>query len=374
MKKPIYKKLWFQIVAGLFVIGFIGNLFSATSSDGESKPSSDRQPAETSQSTEGNLDDVTGSEPTGATADDAESSIATESPTQVQEPKKVSSSSSASNLSALLSQLSVAPESNDGYDRSLFKHWIDADGDGCDARDEVLIAESITQVSVGSGCSIRGGTWVSAFDLMETRNPSDFDIDHLVPLKEAWGSGAWQWDSTTREAFANDLDFDLSLIAVSASSNRSKSDRDPAEWLPKNTDYWCAYAVSWVQVKIRWNLSIDQAEKSKLSDLAESCGNLALDFAPAASVSTATPTPSATPTPTPTPTQSSGCSAGQVDINSADKESLMRIIHIATSRADEIILRRASTPFKSVDGLDDISGIGASRLADIKSEGLACVK
>lgn len=290
------------------------------------------------------------------------------------EPKKVSSPSSASDLFILLDELAVEPEKNDGYDRGLFKHWIDADEDGCDARKEVLISESTTQVTIGSGCSITGGTWASAYDLVGTKNPSDFDVDHMVPLKEAWGSGAWSWDAKTRQAFANDLDFDLSLIAVSASSNRSKSDREPAEWLPKNSDYWCAYAVSWVQVKIRWSLSIDQAEKSKLSDFADSCGDMAIDFAPAASVSTATPTKSATATPTPTQSNGGGCSAGQVDINSADKESLMRIIHIASTRADEIISRRSSTPFKSVDGLDDISGIGASRLADIKSEGLACVR
>ena len=86
-----------------------------------------------------------------------------------------------------------------------------------------LIEESRTPVTVGSGCSITGGgSWYSAFDGTETMDPSKFDVDHMVPLKEAWDSGAWEWDPERRQAFANDMSIPESLIAVSASSNRSK--------------------------------------------------------------------------------------------------------------------------------------------------------
>jgi hypothetical protein len=73
--------------------------------------------------------------------------------------------------------------------------------------------------------------------MASTTNASGFDVDHFVPLAEAWDSGAANWDSATRQAFANDLDFSMSLIAVTASSNRSKSDRDPAEWFDR-LDAW----------------------------------------------------------------------------------------------------------------------------------------
>jgi uncharacterized membrane protein YhaH (DUF805 family) len=179
--------------------------------------------------------------------------------------------SPAGGLEALLSRLRVEPEVQAGYDRDLFRHWVDADGDGCDSRREVLIAESTTPVSVGSGCSLSGGTWYSAFDGVTTTDASSFDIDHFVPLKEAWDSGAHAWDSGTRQRFANDLEFAGSLIAVSASSNRSKGASDPSEWLPPNRSYRCVYLVTWVEVKLRWNLSADPGEIAAIRSAGSGC-------------------------------------------------------------------------------------------------------
>jgi uncharacterized membrane protein YhaH (DUF805 family) len=177
----------------------------------------------------------------------------------------------ASGLEGLVSQLRVEPEFVGGYNRDLFRHWIDADGDGCDTRREVLIAESLTPVSVGARCSLSGGSWYSAFDGVTTTDASSFDIDHFVPLKEAWDSGAHGWDSVTRQRFANDLDYAGSLIAVSASSNRSKGASDPAEWMPPNRSYWCVYLVTWVEVKIRWNLSADSSEVAAIRSAGAGC-------------------------------------------------------------------------------------------------------
>lgn len=172
---------------------------------------------------------------------------------------------------SLLASLRIEPEYPSGYDRDLFRHWIDADGDGCDTRREVLIAEAIVAPQVGSGCSITNGRWYSAYDGLETTDPSGFDIDHVIALKEAWDSGAWNWTADQRRAFANDLTSPLSLIAVTASTNRSKSDRDPAEWLPPLVSYRCTYADTWVRVKLAWNLSVDQAEHDALAGILAGC-------------------------------------------------------------------------------------------------------
>ena len=205
----------------------------------------------------------------------------------------------------LIAQLKVAEEVSSGYDRNLFNHWIDADKDGCDSRREVLIEESLTPVTVGSGCSLSGGSWFSAYDTRSTTDPSTFDIDHMVPLKEAWDSGAHAWDSKTREAFANDLGFPQSLIAVSASSNRSKSDRDLADWLPTNSEYVCEYIYSWVQVKIRWSLTADSREISALKSNSDDCSVESLNFRgqPGLATVVTTPKPTATATPSPSPTK-----------------------------------------------------------------------
>jgi hypothetical protein len=105
------------------------------------------------------------------------------------------------------------------------------------------------------------------------RDPSQLDVDHMVPLAEAWGSGARRWTTEVREAFANDLGYAGSLIAVTASSNRSKGDQDPAEWLPPRTAYRCTYVSEWIAVKWRWRLTIDKTEQASLRVLANACGN-----------------------------------------------------------------------------------------------------
>ena len=167
--------------------------------------------------------------------------------------------------------LRIEPEYVGGYNRDLFADWYDADRNGCNTRKEVLIAESLDPVQIGSGCSISGGRWFSIYDNVETTDSSKFDIDHMVPLSEAWDSGAWNWNADQRKYFANDLDQPFFLIAVTASSNRSKSDRDPAEWMPPNANYHCEYVRIWIEIKRAWDLSVDQAEHDYLARKLASC-------------------------------------------------------------------------------------------------------
>ncbi|MEO9323243.1 HNH endonuclease family protein [Nocardioides sp. C4-1] len=176
---------------------------------------------------------------------------------------------SYSTVSSAIADLPVASESRTGYDRDAFKHWVDADGDGCDTRDEVLIAEADDPVSVGSSCSLSGGRWFSYYDGVSQTSASDLDIDHMVPLAEAWDSGASSWTAAEREAYANDLGDSRSLVAVTAAENRSKSDGDIADWVPGREQ--CRYLKEFVAVKLRWRLSVDSAEKSAMTSLAGGC-------------------------------------------------------------------------------------------------------
>lgn len=184
---------------------------------------------------------------------------------------------------SLLDGLVVATEFAGGYDRHLFKHWVDADDDGCDARREVLIAEAVVAPSVGSRCSLSGGEWLSRYDGKTTSgNGSSFDVDHMVPLAEAWESGAHNWTADRREGYANDLGYADSLIAVSAASNRSKGARDPAEWLPPASGVHCWYAAAWINVKTRWGLTVDQTEADTLRSVLAGCDDNDLDDFPEA--------------------------------------------------------------------------------------------
>lgn len=165
--------------------------------------------------------------------------------------------------------LVVAADQIGGYSRSLFKHWIDVDKDGCNTRYEVLIAEAVVKPKVGAGCYLTGGRWRSAYDGKVFTNPTGLDIDHMVPLAEAWRSGAWAWTAAQRMDFANDLEDSRSLIAVTASLNRSKGDRDVAGWLPLRAQ--CNYISNWIAVKWRFDLTVDPIEGEFLQDKITSC-------------------------------------------------------------------------------------------------------
>lgn len=170
-----------------------------------------------------------------------------------------------------ISDLPVATEVRTGYSRDLFKHWIDADGDGCNTRNEVLIAEADDPVTVGSGCSLSGGRWFSYYDRVSWTSTADVDIDHMVPLAEAWDSGARSWTSARREAYANDLGDSRSLVGVTDNVNQAKGDQDPATWMPQYDR--CRYLREFVAVKLRWRLTVDSAEKSAISSMASGCTN-----------------------------------------------------------------------------------------------------
>ena len=209
-----------------------------------------------------------------------------------------------SSTSSLLGELIVDVErSSSSYKRSSFRHWVDADSNGCDTRRDVLAAESKKPVNCRT---LSGGVWVSAFDGARTNNASGFDVDHMVPLKEAWESGAHSWDSATRTSFANDLSYEHSLIAVSARSNRSKSDRDPNNWMPPASSFHCQYVGRWIAVKYRWSLSVDTAEKSFLESRVASCGAAADVLAPQKASVTAGQAPAVQPTPAPTQAPQAG--------------------------------------------------------------------
>ncbi|WP_372504826.1 HNH endonuclease family protein [Streptomyces lavenduligriseus] len=173
-----------------------------------------------------------------------------------------------------LAALPVRDEDRTGYERTKFKHWVDADKDGCTTRAEVLKAEAVIAPEQGARCALSGGEWYSPYDDRYITGPSGLDIDHLVPLAEAWDSGASAWSSAERQSYANDLGDARALIAVSAASNRSKADQDPATWLPPAAGYRCQYVTDWVADKTRWGLSIDSGEEAALSKILSHCPNV----------------------------------------------------------------------------------------------------
>ncbi|MFI8365225.1 HNH endonuclease family protein [Streptomyces sp. NPDC085612] len=186
-------------------------------------------------------------------------------------------------IGVAVSALPLAVEDRTGYQRTSFRHWNAGEqpADGCNTRAEVLLAEAIVYPEIGPGCTLTGGTWWSYYDEREVTPAGALDIDHMVPLAEAWDSGAAAWTAARREAYANDQGQLASLVAVTARSNRSKADQDPAEWLPPSADALCRYGAEWTATKLRWGLAVDEAERDRLLDIAAGCGGTDVEYTPA---------------------------------------------------------------------------------------------
>ena len=161
-----------------------------------------------------------------------------------------------------LKALTVAAQgSMSGYSRDLFPHWITISG-SCNTRETVLQRDG-SNVVTSSACAATSGSWYSPYDGATWSAASDVDIDHVVPLAEAWRSGANSWTAAERQRFANDLSRPQ-LIAVTDNVNQSKGDQDPSTWQPSRTAYRCTYARMWIGVKYYWDLTLQQAEKTAL--------------------------------------------------------------------------------------------------------------
>jgi Excalibur calcium-binding domain len=204
----------------------------------------------------------------------------------------------------VLAFVKVENEHDGGYVRDLFGYPADLDGDGCDTRSEVLQVESITPAQVDPfGCTVVQGDWVSPYDEMTSSSPGEFEIDHVVPLKEAWDSGAWDWNVLALVAYANDLSDQRPLRAVSVTTNRSKGDKDPSNWLPPSAAAVCPYIDDWVAVKARWGLSMDQSEYGRIRNLLNGpCVGLLmepLEPLPVSTASAPSPPPAAPPAASP---------------------------------------------------------------------------
>ena len=198
-------------------------------------------------------------------------------------PSPVAPPASAAQARADLARLVVRPrpQGTRGYDRDAFgSDWVDTDHDGCNQRDDVLLRDAVpgtTRVGQQDACDhdVLAGTWHDPYtgstlrftDLKDLSQAEAIQIDHVVPLAEAWVSGAAGWSDARREAFANDLH---ELLAVDGPTNMSKGDGDPAAWRPRK-GYQCTYARHWIAIKTAWHLAVDPSEVAALRQMLGYC-------------------------------------------------------------------------------------------------------
>lgn len=144
------------------------------------------------------------------------------------------------------------------YKRKYFKHWIDKDGDCRNKRAEVLKERSSKEVTYNKSkrglCTVKTGEWTDFYYPEVHTQASKVDIDHVVPLKDAWVSGAHAWSKDKRTQFAND---DENIVITNRKYNRSKGAQTPLSWAPVHREYYCKYVKLWVKIKQKYDLVIN---------------------------------------------------------------------------------------------------------------------
>jgi hypothetical protein len=160
------------------------------------------------------------------------------------------------------------PEPGEKYDRAKhFGSWL-KEGDCTDTRADILARDSSVPVKYGSsGCTVKVGRWDDPYSGQTITDASKMQIDHMVPLKNAYESGAWKWDHKHRCAYANFIANDFHLLAVSGHENMSKGDSTPSEWMPDNKQYTCEYLKNWLSIKLIWGLIMNPEETAGIQKL-----------------------------------------------------------------------------------------------------------
>jgi hypothetical protein len=176
--------------------------------------------------------------------------------------------------------------------------WLDVDHNGCDTRNDVL-RRDLTAVT-GSRCRVASGvlhdpyTGTTIHFVRGAGTSTAVQIDHMVPLGDAWRTGAQALTQTQRERLANDP---INLLAVDGPTNESKGDGDAATWLPKQKTYRCTYVAHQVGVKHAYGLWVTTAERAAMRRVLSACPTLAAPVSTLAkgAGATAAPKPSAAP-------------------------------------------------------------------------------
>lgn len=278
-KKPVWRR-WWAIALGVLVVIVGLAQFADSPEDDEANnfvatdtttPVTDT--AEVTDTTNGVTETST-----PAAASVAPPTIPPETSVETQ-PTEVPPSEfplAATNAEAQLLGLVVAepdpqrsPYIRDEYDGD---GWADFDGDCISTRHELLIVYSLDEPALSDGCFVDTGRWIDPYTGNEYSDASDVTIDHVVPLAEAHRSGAWRWDSDTKNRFAND-ETPGHLLVVDGDVNQSKADSTPDKWMPPASEAHCQYAIDWIGAKTRYDLTVTAPEQAALADALATCSN-----------------------------------------------------------------------------------------------------
>lgn len=169
---------------------------------------------------------------------------------------------------AILDSVTIGDSQDVDYARSEWKHWSDLDGNGCDSREDVLIASGSGVVSDPGTCKITAGSWVEPYANITITDSSKIDIDHVVALSYAAANGGQALSADQKQQLANDP---ANLYISKASENRSKGDKGPSEYMPPNAGFQCQYVSSFVTVINKYDLTMPKSDADAVRKVLEKC-------------------------------------------------------------------------------------------------------
>lgn len=170
------------------------------------------------------------------------------------------------------------------YNRQLhFGEWIDADRDCIDTRNEVLLRDSDPNNTVTfhdqRQCMVAKGVWKDPYSGRPFKLARSIQIDHVVPLHNAYYSGAFTWQPAQRCHYANYLENQFHLRAVSGHENMTKSSKGPEKYMPPNDKFACQYLHEWMKIKAIWELTVSQDELDSIEVYLQAFGCRANHYA-----------------------------------------------------------------------------------------------
>lgn len=172
-------------------------------------------------------------------------------------------------------QNSHPPKPNEKYDRKKhFGVWLDFPHDNTCLTTRGLVLERDTlgpiKVYENKPCFISEGLWYDPYTDAYYDDAKEIEIDHVVPLKQAYIAGAHSWTWKQRCSYFNFLGNRNHLIPIEGKVNSAKLDNGPEEWMPPNVDYHCQYLSNWLRVKAIWKLMLSEIETKTISTINQS--------------------------------------------------------------------------------------------------------
>lgn len=178
---------------------------------------------------------------------------------------------------ALLGDMIVDSNSMEGYEKdsdyptwyaASTNGWDDYDlPEGCNVREAVLIRDA-EEVEVEEDCTVTSGVWIDPYEGFEVTDPSDIDIEHVVPTSGHYAVGGRDATQDERVEFAH---APIVLVVSHYSTNRSKGDQGPESWKP-DEEAECLYALRWIEIKDDFDLPLlDEAERGALNEFLDTC-------------------------------------------------------------------------------------------------------